>query len=72
LRSRVAPDDIDREDALRAGDRGALDHIQTYAAGSEDGHSAARADFGRVEDRPDAGHHRTADQRCFVERRIVR
>src|SRR4029077_17315195 len=48
-----APGDIDCDDALRAGNRGTLDHIQTYPAGSEDRHSAAGANLRCIEDRSD-------------------
>jgi hypothetical protein len=64
--------DVDRDDALGLRDARALDRVQPHAADAEDRDAAAGLDARRVPDGAHAGHHRAADQRRLLERRVVR
>ena len=51
---------IDGDDLRRAERACDLDHVQSHAAGGNDGHALASAQIGRVADSPECREHRTS------------
>ena len=54
----------------RVGERSALHRVQSYAAAADDDYAAPGLDSRGVDDRADAGHHRTADEARPIERHV--
>ncbi len=63
---------IDRDDSLAAGDRGALHDVETDAAGADHRDARSLRHLPGVGDGADAGDHRAADRRQRVERNVAR
>ena len=62
---------VDGDDRLGAGERGALDAVEADAAAAEHRDRPAGLDTGGVEHRADPGHHAAADQRRLLQRDLL-